>query len=151
MTIPLLIITVYGAPITQGSKTRTEHGLRDDNAGALKPWREAVKNAALDHVGGLDPDDRDPYPIVGPVRVEVTFTLAKPTTAPKRRRVWPIKQRSGDVDKLVRAVFDSLTDAGVWGDDAQVVVVLARKTYPHMHQHALDRPGARILIWDGDQ
>lgn len=138
---PPLTITVKGDPITQGSKTRTRYGgLRDDNVSKLKPWREAVKWAAMEAQG-------DARPIEGPVRVEVTFTLRKPASAPKRRRTWPVKQRSGDVDKLTRAIFDSITDAGVWTDDAQVVEVLARKTYPEDHPDALLTPGALIRIW----
>jgi crossover junction endodeoxyribonuclease RusA len=34
-----------------------------------------------------------------------------------------------DLDKLVRAVLDALSEAGVWRDDAQVVSVVARKAY----------------------
>jgi len=147
---PTITITVYGQPITQGSKTRTRYGgLRDDNAVKLKPWREAVKYAALDAlttgmVGGV-PVHRPP--LDGPIYAEITFTLAKPSSAPKRRRTWPIKQRSGDIDKLTRAAFDSLTDAGVWHDDAQVIEVLARKSFPGEHPDALPKPGAVIRVW----
>ena len=41
-------VTVYGKPVTQGSKVRTKWGIRDDNADRLRPLREAVKQAALD-------------------------------------------------------------------------------------------------------
>lgn len=34
-----------------------------------------------------------------------------------------------DTDKLLRAVFDALTLAGIWGDDKEAVVVNAEKTY----------------------
>jgi len=34
-----------------------------------------------------------------------------------------------DIDKLMRAVLDSLTDAMVWTDDSLVVSVLARKVW----------------------
>lgn len=149
---PALTITVYGAPVTQGSKTRTRWGgMRDDNAEKLRPWREAVKYAALDAltaltVGAIGDVPVHRPPLDGPVVVEATFTLPKPGSAPKRRRTWPIKQRSGDVDKLLRAVFDSLTDAGVWRDDAQVIEVTGRKTYPGEHPQALHIPGAVIHV-----
>lgn len=155
MTTPHLTISVKGDPITQGSKTRTRHGgLRDDNAAKLKPWRAEVKAAAIDALesaslalyGGIGQVSL--LRLTGPVRVEATFTIRKPVSAPKRRRTWPAKQRSGDVDKLTRAIFDSLTDAGVWGDDAQVVEVLARKTFPLEHPDALHLPGAVIKIWN---
>lgn len=146
---PLLTVTVYGTPVTQGSKTRTRWGMRDDNADRLKPWREAVKYAALEAltVGNIGDVAVHRPPLDGPVIVEATFTLPKPGSAPKRRRTWPIKARSGDVDKLLRAAFDSLTDAGVWGDDAQVVEVTGRKVYPGEHPQALHIPGAVIRVW----
>jgi Holliday junction resolvase RusA-like endonuclease len=158
--MPHITISVTGDPIPQGSKTANRYGrMWDDNAAKLKPWRGVVRAAALAALqsraiaqyGGVG---QVPFlKLAGPVRVEVTFTLKKPASAPKRRRTWPAKQRSGDVDKLTRAIFDSLTDAGVWGDDAQVVEVLARKTYPLDHPDALDKPGALIRIWpmNGDQ
>ncbi|MER7063946.1 RusA family crossover junction endodeoxyribonuclease [Streptomyces albidoflavus] len=148
MTAPLLTITVKGDPITQGSKTRTRNGgMRETNAAKLKPWRERVTDAARDQLvaGQIGGVDIHRPPLKGPVRVEITFTLAARAT--KTRPAWPFKQRSGDVDKLTRAIFDSLTDAGVWLDDAQVVEVTARKVYPEHHRDALAVPGALIRIW----
>lgn len=146
---PDITITVYGQPITQGSKTRGRYGMYDDNAAKLRPWRAKVKNAALDALtaGRIGDVPVHRPPLDGPVYVEVTFTVAKPASAPKRRRTWPIKQRSGDIDKLTRAAFDSLTDAGVWKDDSQVVEVLARKSFPGEHPAALGEPGAVIHVW----
>jgi Holliday junction resolvase RusA-like endonuclease len=146
MTAPLLIVRVLGNPITQGSKTPTKNGgMRESRAKELKPWRAAVTGAAL---STISPSSAMPWqPLDGPVRVELTFTMPKPKGAPKTRRTWPIAARSGDVDKLTRAIFDSLTDAGVWGDDVQVVEVLARKVYPYEHPLALGSPGAVIHIW----
>lgn len=116
-----LVVTVFGKPVTQGAIRSLGKGRPSVHAeaGRLKPWREAVKQAALDVVA--EGARRD-----GPVSVAVTFTSDPPQSAPKRRRVWPIT-RSGDLDKLVRAVLDALTDAGVWRDDSQVVRLTASK------------------------
>jgi hypothetical protein len=46
----------------------------------------------------------------------MTFVLARPRTV---RRPYP--SVTPDLSKLVRAVEDALTDAGVWRDDALVV------------------------------
>lgn len=47
-----------------------------------------------------------------------------------------------DLDKLTRAVFDALTDAHIWHDDAQVVGLVATKRYAPP-----DKPlGVRIAI-----
>lgn len=135
----VLAITVHGKPVTQGSKTRTRWGMRDDNGDRLRPWRESVKHAAFD---ALDGGDR----LEGPVQVEVAFTFDRPKSAPKRRPCWPVTRSSGDVDKLVRAVFDALTDAGVWRDDAQVVEVGARKLHVG-DTGSLRVPGAVVLVW----
>jgi Holliday junction resolvase RusA-like endonuclease len=139
---PVLAFVAYGKPITQGSKVRNRFGgVRDANADKLKPWREAVKFAALAHW----PSDAEP--ISGPIRIDVVYTLPKPASAPVRRRTWPIAMRSGDIDKLDRALFDAITDAGVIHDDAQIVDSRSRKVYPEEHPEALRTPGAVIRIW----
>ncbi|MCW2897777.1 MAG: putative Holliday junction resolvase [Streptosporangiaceae bacterium] len=133
-----LVVIVYGKPVTQGSKTRTKWGIRDDNADRLRPWREAVKTAALDVLCGRER-------LEGPVSVDVVFTFDRPRSAPKSRPCWPITRSSGDLDKLERAVFDALTDAGVWRDDSQVVDVRARKVHVG-DDRALHIPGAVLAV-----
>lgn len=133
-----LVVTVYGKPVTQGSKVRTRWSVRDDNADRLRPWREAVKQAALDVLAGRER-------LEGPVSVVVTFTFDRPKSAPKTRPCWPITRSSGDVDKLQRAIFDALTDAGVWRDDSQVIDVRARKVHVG-DGGALHIPGAVVTV-----
>jgi Holliday junction resolvase RusA-like endonuclease len=81
------------------------------------------------------------------VRVEVDFYLPRPKTVKVKDRALPIVPP--DVDKLARAVLDGIGqgpsgkvgDGLVYGDDSQVVELLARKFY------ADDRePGANITI-----
>jgi Holliday junction resolvase RusA-like endonuclease len=133
-----LVVTVYGKPVTQGSKTRTKWGVRDDNADRLRPWREAVKQAALDALAGATR-------LEGPVSLDVVFTFDRPKSAPKSRPCWPITRPSGDLDKLQRALFDPLTDAGVWRDDSQVVRISAAKVHVG-DAEALHIPGAKVAI-----
>lgn len=133
-----LVVTVFGRPITQGSKTRTRWGMRDDNGDRLRPWREAVKTAALDAMEGRTR-------LEGPVSLSVTFTFDLPKSAPKTRRVWPITRSSGDLDKLVRAAGDALTDAGVWRDDSQVVRLAAEKVHVG-DPGSLHIPGACVTV-----
>nr|DAN37658.1 MAG TPA: Endodeoxyribonuclease RusA [Caudoviricetes sp.] len=47
---------------------------------------------------------------------------------PKRPR-WDVPAVKPDLDKLTRAVFDALTDAGVWRDDSRVVDMRVTKRY----------------------
>lgn len=144
-----LVIRAHGTPITQGSKIRTRHGLVDDNAKTLKPWRKNVTEHAEDAARYHDT-------ITGPVFVRITFTLERPKHHYRTGRYahllrddappFPIARGSGDVDKYQRAAFDALTDAKVWADDVQVVDVRARKVWAGEHDHALDRAGVRIDI-----
>ena len=50
-----------------------------------------------------------------PVRVSAEFTM----TELKRPR-WPIPGTKPDVDKLLRAIFDAMADAGVYANDSRV-------------------------------
>lgn len=76
------------------------------------------------------------------------FFLPRPATVKLSKRALPIVPP--DVDKLARALLDGLGqglngkvgDGVIYGDDSQVVELLARKFY------ADDRaPGADIRIW----
>lgn len=140
-------IRVYGTPITQGSKTKGRYSIYDDNAKTLKPWRKKVKEAAEDQCRFVET-------ITGPVRVWLRFTFDRPKThfrtgrnahllrdAAPRFPTW-----HNDVDKLTRAVFDSLTDAGVWADDGLVVDERVRKFYANEHELALARAGVDVVI-----
>lgn len=97
-----------------------------ESSKSLKPWRRRVRVAA---VGELNREPR--AMILGDVNLAAEFVFArnksdmgtgrnayhvKPSAPP-----WPSTGSHGDLGKLVRAVEDSLTDAGVWLDDRLVV------------------------------
>lgn len=138
---------VAGTPVTQGNKTgfvkngrvvMTE-GKSNTARGNFVAWRHAVASEARRAAGGdedFDTDDDWPWP--GPVIVCLTFGLQRPASAPKRRRTWPTGARSGDVDKLSRAILDALTGVLI-ADDGQVVGLSVTKTY--------GRPGVRVQLW----
>ncbi|MGH3448851.1 MAG: RusA family crossover junction endodeoxyribonuclease [Nocardioidaceae bacterium] len=155
-----LAVVVHGTPAPQGSKTArpiyrgrdagrvfTGRVAQQESSGAVKPWRQAVKWAALeatDHAGALE------GALEGPLHVTVTFTVARPKghwrtgrnagrlrdAAPMRPAVKP------DLDKLVRSTLDGLGEAGVWTDDAQVVELTALKLYPSPGVDAVPLPSA---------
>lgn len=135
MTPWRLSLEVEGVPVPQGSKRLGRNRatgravLLDDNP-ALAAWRAHVSlRARLEWAGRA--------PIAGPVSIWADFYLPRPKShygtgrnagklkdsAPR----WPTVKP--DVDKLARAVLDSLTVAGVWGDDAQVVGLSGFKHY----------------------
>ncbi len=135
-------IEVRGAPAPQGSKRHVGHGVMIESCKTLKPWREAVKFAALEESA------KRGYPrgLYGPVMGSMVFTVRKPASAPKRRKTYP--STKPDLSKLLRSTEDALTDAGVWEDDARVIgYEKLLKVFPGEHPDALDTPGCVIEVW----
>lgn len=151
---PTLVVEAYGKPAPQGSKERRGRAILESST-RVRPWRSTVTDAAINarHAGGrcncAGPGHRfDVDTIDGPVVVEITLTVPKPASAPKRRVTWPTTRTSGDVDKHARAILDALTDAGVWADDARVVELTVRKVYPNEGVDALPMPGALVRVYE---
>lgn len=137
----MITITVHGTPAPQGSKKGFVVGKRAvlvESSNKVRPWREAVKHAALEQL------PRGWAPLDGPLVVEMVFTLRKPSSAPKRRRSWP--DRTPDLSKLIRSTEDALTDAGVWADDARVVSCRAVKCFPGEDESQQVIPGVVIRV-----
>lgn len=144
-----LVITVHGQPKPKGSLKHVGHGRLVEQVAGSKPWRTAVAEAARAAML-CGPGNSIPVvlpPLTGPLLVDITHTVAKPKSAPKRKVTFPVTRSSGDVDKLARNALDALTDAKAFGDDSQVLEVRSRKTYPGQHPDALDGPGAVIRIF----
>ncbi len=145
-------IRVIGLPAPQGSKrflgTRGGKGVMVESSKAVKPWRESVKWAALEALEkySLSVGRHCSGALIGPVSMEVTFTLPRPRkySSAKHHGVRPSSKP--DLSKLVRSTEDALSDAGAWEDDARVTECLARKVYPGQHADALSVPGAVIRI-----
>ncbi|MFD5899092.1 RusA family crossover junction endodeoxyribonuclease [Streptomyces sp. NPDC060366] len=149
-----LTIVVHGRPAPQGSKKYAGHrrnaasgrisAVLVEQSKRVKPWRALVTSATYDAVL----NDRQMYePLDGPIEAEIVFTVLKPTTAPKRKRTWPITRHSGDIDKLIRSTFDGIADAEAVADDSRIIRVTATKAYPGEHPDALDQPGAIIRLY----
>lgn len=156
--------TVHGTPAGQGRISFYGNGrAAHSNEDALQPWRAAIVTAAR-RASGCHPFaewgsqgwcavcrvTRKLHGLLAgvPVGVELTVTVEKPKTAPKRVRSYPITRYSTDTDHHARACLDALSASGLLHDDAQVVELTARKVYPGEHELALDRPGARIRVWE---
>jgi len=118
---------VDGVPVPQGSKTVAKAGsrvwLRDANASKLKPWRALVAEAA--DVG---------VSFDCPVVVSMTFFMPMP-----KRPKFAVPAVKPDADKLVRAVCDGMTDAGLIADDSRVVRLIAEKVYS-------ESPGVEVTV-----
>jgi len=70
--------------------------------------------------------------------IEATFLFSRPKSLPKKLRM---NTKRPDLDKLLRAVLDGLSDI-VIPDDAQVVSISSKKRYAE----GSEMPGAEIII-----
>ena len=124
-----LTIDVSGEPASQGSHSVIHGRIVQVNSAKHKRWRNAVAFAALDLV-------TDGWELLDePLELSVIFYLPRPKTA---TREFPAVMP--DVDKLLRAVFDSLSGV-IYVDDSRIIRATAQKLY------ADDRgPGAVIRL-----
>lgn len=124
--------TAHGTPAGQGSKRHIGRGVMVEASKNLRPWREAVKAAALDALPG-----ELWQPFTGPVVLTLEVVFHRPRShfrtgrhaAELRPDAPELHVGTPDLDKIIRSVCDALTEAGVWGDDRQVAQVLATKLY----------------------
>jgi Holliday junction resolvase RusA-like endonuclease len=114
-----LTIDVSGEPASQGSHSVINGRIVQVNSAKHKRWRNAVVFAALDLI------TEDWTPIDEPVELSVIFYLPRPKTVLDR----PLPSVMPDLDKLIRAVADSLTDARIYEDDSRIVRITAAKVY----------------------
>lgn len=146
---------VYGAPAPQGSKKfvgiakSTGRGILVESSKKVKPWRQDVKAAAIAHIAdhwALNPIGVGPvFPLDGALSVRMIFTLPKPASAPKRKRLYAM--RKPDLSKLARSTEDALTDSGLIADDARICEYQRlAKVFPHEDPEALSSPGCVIEI-----
>jgi crossover junction endodeoxyribonuclease RusA len=139
-------VRVPGRPRPQGSlklfRAPDGHEVAKYND-VVYEWRRKVTTFIRGQVG-----EAEPYG--GPMRVSVLFEMPRPkdhygtgrnagmvkaSAAP-----YPANTRD-DIDKLVRAILDSITDSQViWHDDGQVVHLAARKVW------ADAEPGCTISV-----
>ena len=124
-----LTIDVAGEPASQGSHSVIHGRIVQVNSAKHKRWRNAVAFAALDLV-------TDGWELLDePLELSVIFYLPRPKTA---TREFPAVMP--DVDKLLRAVFDSLSGV-IYVDDSRIIRATVQKLY------ADDRgPGAVIRV-----
>jgi crossover junction endodeoxyribonuclease RusA len=100
----------------------------------VRSWQHLVADAASRVIGETRWRMLDTA-----VRVTVAFHLPRPRKF--QRQAAPVAHLTNpDVDKLVRAVFDALTQVA-WVDDRQVVDLVAMKRYA-----AVDAPPS-IEVW----
>lgn len=116
----MLQVFAPGIPQPQGSKNAYRRGnkivLVEANKN-LPAWRRLVTEK-------LEAANADCQPFSGAVSLDVMFFMPRPKTVKRELPTVP-----PDLDKLIRSINDSATDAGVIGDDSQVVEIVAYKFY----------------------
>jgi Holliday junction resolvase RusA-like endonuclease len=145
----LLRFSVVGTPAPQGSKKFVGHAkstgraILVESSKKVRPWRQDVVAEALRVLSMYSTPA--PPPFDGPLIVRMVFTLKKPLSAPKKRRIFA--DRKPDLSKLARSTEDALTDAGVLADDARIIEYeRLAKVYPGEDHEALNIPGVMIEI-----
>lgn len=133
---------VGGEPVPQGStksfyikklnRVVTTHGNKNTNR-----WRERIAHEAqcTDEARTctfFSDDRRQGYD------VQLSFVFTKPKSTPKKYR---LNTKRPDLDKLIRAVLDGITDVLI-PDDALVVSITASKSYGDSNQP----PGLKIKV-----
>lgn len=84
-------------------------------------WRETIKQEII---RGFDSQAWTWEEADGPLEVNIEFAFK----VPQRNRVH-YKTSRPDLDKLIRAVLDAGTAAGLWSDDSRVVKIVATKAF----------------------
>ena len=123
---------IPGDPKTKGSwvpmQTKSGIKFRPATKGASKWYKDAERAIGEQWEHGE---------LEGPIKVRFLFLLPRKKTV---KRKFPISKFDGDVDKLVRAIFDAMTGI-VYGDDSQVTDSSEQKRYADGQ-----KPGVWIYI-----
>lgn len=152
-----LELTVPGLAIPQGSMRLVQGGRRMIHSNAQLPgWRALVANHLLAAIIRTERTTGHGFPLTGAVDLAVTFNFNRPRNHYRSgkhsghlRPVAPKYMQTGpDLDKLVRAIGDSLTSACAIVDDKQIHLI-------HCAKRWIDDPDTppftTITIWNGDQ
>ena len=134
-------LRVLGIPAPQGSKNayvRAGRAILVEASKALPAWRSAVMEAARQELNSMEVGE----PFTDPVLLDVTFYLERPKTTKHKR--YPAGKP--DLDHLIRAVGDSLTQAGVLKDDSLIVQIVARKIWCSTDPESYPSPGCSIFV-----
>jgi Holliday junction resolvase RusA-like endonuclease len=128
-------VYVPGKAVTQGSVTAFVAGGRAHirQPSTVGEYRYRIAAALTDEAPGRPPIH------TGPVQVAIIVEMVRPKSHYRSGRnahllrddapLHPIGRNSGDVDKFARVALDACTDAAVWADDCQAVVVTVAKRW----------------------
>ena len=130
--MPQIVFTVKGVPVAQPRHRAACRGgfpkLYIPKDHAVHEWRRAIIAAAAKVTD---------ITIEGAIKVDCLFVFPSPKS--KKTQTGNYKFSKPDIDNLLKAVFDALTEVSLWADDSQVVEVHSAKMYG-------DEPSAIIRV-----
>lgn len=133
----MIEFTAEGIPRPKGSlrPIRVGKKIRMIEQTDVKPWMAVIRAAAIPATTRT---------LDGPLGISARFTFPRPKSA--KNRLYPHTRATGDVDKLLRAVFDALQPHGHWPgaihDDSQVVKLR------DVDAEYGPTPGVYVLVWE---
>ena len=138
----VIVFFVAGEPVPQGSTKafyikKLERVVTTHTNANTEAWRHRIATEAQ-HANELrsqsyfSEDRRLGYEVL------MEFVFTRPKSTPKR---WKLNTKRPDLDKLVRAVLDGITNVLI-PDDSQVVRIIASKCYGECDRS----PGLHITI-----
>ena len=133
-------IFIHGLPVAQ---PRTKATSRGKFAGVYTPKTADVWKACI-----IQAIRADEWVISeGPLDLTATFMLPRPKSHYRAngdlKKSAPIMHtKKPDLDNLIKAVMDAMTQAGVWRDDSEVSTIRSSKRYAS----APNKTGVRIIL-----
>jgi Holliday junction resolvase RusA-like endonuclease len=111
------------------------------DAGTAEGWKAQVALAFKESVGVAGATT---LPMVGPVRIQISFRFPRPKNHFNKGGVLRDKSPQyhtsrPDIENCEKAVLDALTQLGAWRDDSQVCILHSEKLYA-------DEPGAQVIV-----
>ncbi len=133
-----------GQPRPRASTFRNGGRPRIFDPGTAENWKSLIAYEAKNFAAQ--------FPIQQAICLAVDFHFARPKAHFRFRRgllaglkesapAW--KEAKPDIDNLLKAVMDALTQIGAWHDDAQVCQIIVRKRFCEIEEQA---QGAQITI-----
>ena len=124
----MITITIEGTPRPQGSKRHVGRGIMVESSKYVAGWREWVRHRAVEAMRGIEVIEKP-----SPVFVEIVFGFDRPqkhfrSNGELREDAAEYHTGKPDVDKLLRAILDSMTGI-VFRDDSQVMCRALVKRY----------------------
>lgn len=111
-------LKIVGIPEPQARPRTFSRGGRIVTFSPKSNWYQIVYAGAL--------EKRPKAPILGPIDLQARFWFPRPKSA-KKDAFWKISRP--DLDNLLKAIKDALTEAQWWVDDSQVSRIMMEKRY----------------------